>query len=77
VHHACRLTGCCAVGWNVSTEGMKALECLMTLLVDEMRDMKRGLTSLHQEFTDLRFVFFPLTICCFFSFSFSLFGFFF
>lgn len=35
-------------------EGMKALECLMTLLVDEMRDMKRGLASLHQEFTDLR-----------------------
>jgi hypothetical protein len=35
-------------------EGMKALECLMSLLVDEMRDVKRGLTGLHQEFAELR-----------------------
>ncbi len=42
----------------------------MTLLVDEMRDMKRGLTSLHQEFTDLRFVFSPLTIVFLFLFLF-------
>ncbi|ELR23868.1 uncharacterized protein ACA1_123880 [Acanthamoeba castellanii str. Neff] len=46
-------------------EGMKALECLMTLLVDEMRDMKRGLASLHQEFTDLRFVFLCLRVSSF------------
>jgi hypothetical protein len=47
-------------GWDVAraTEGMKALECLMSLLVDEMRDVKRGLTGLHQEFAELRFVLF-------------------
>jgi hypothetical protein len=49
-------------GWDVAraTEGMKALECLMSLLVDEMRDVKRGLTGLHQEFAELRFVLFCL-----------------
>lgn len=41
-------------GASTGPDGLKAIECLMSLLVDEMKDVKRGLVGLQQEFSEMR-----------------------